>query len=90
MSSNTELAKTTVELEVLGVRLKLATTHRPGEGVPILFLHGFGSTKEDYADIVLTLRMTRQAVVKPSVRIWTRYPFHSWLKRHATCSHTSP
>jgi pimeloyl-ACP methyl ester carboxylesterase len=53
MSSNTELTKTTIELDVPGVRLKLATMYRAGEGAPILFLHGFGSTKEDYADVVL-------------------------------------
>ena len=53
MSPNTELTKTTIELDVLGVRLKLAVMYRSGEGAPILFLHGFGSTKEDYADVVL-------------------------------------
>ena len=53
MSSNTELTKTSIELDVLGARLKLAVMYRPGEGAPVLFLHGFGSTKEDYADVVL-------------------------------------
>ena len=27
--------------------------HRPGVGEPLVFLHGFGSTKEDYADAAL-------------------------------------
>lgn len=36
-----------------GVQLELAVIHRPGPKIPILFLHGFGSTKEDYADITL-------------------------------------
>jgi pimeloyl-ACP methyl ester carboxylesterase len=35
------------------VRLDLAVASRAGEGAPILFLHGVGGTKEDYADVVL-------------------------------------
>ena len=30
----------------------VSALHRPGDKPPIVFLHGFGSTKEDYADIV--------------------------------------
>jgi len=40
-------------LNVDGVQLDLAVIHRAGPKAPILFLHGFGSTKEDYADITL-------------------------------------
>lgn len=40
-------------LNVEGVELDIAAIHREGHLDPILFLHGFGSTKEDYADIVL-------------------------------------
>lgn len=32
--------------------LNISTIHRDGDKTPILFLHGFGSAKEDYADIV--------------------------------------
>jgi len=39
-------------LRVGGVALDVAAIHRPGDREPIVFLHGFGSTKEDYADIV--------------------------------------
>lgn len=42
-----------ISLTVDGVRLSLAVIHRTGPKSPILFLHGFGSTKEDYADITL-------------------------------------
>ena len=42
-----------IALQVLGVPLELAAIHRQGSGVPLVCLHGFGSTKEDYADIVL-------------------------------------
>jgi pimeloyl-ACP methyl ester carboxylesterase len=44
---------TRLPLTVDGVSLDIAALHRSGEHAPILFLHGFGSTKEDYADIVL-------------------------------------
>lgn len=40
-------------LRVEDVALNVATLQRDGDLAPILFLHGFGSTKEDYADIVL-------------------------------------
>ena len=40
-------------LRGLGVPLEIAALRRDGPGAPILFLHGFGSTKEDYADIAL-------------------------------------
>ncbi|BCG03744.1 alpha/beta hydrolase (plasmid) [Paraburkholderia sp. PGU19] len=46
-----ELEKENVKIEVQGVALDLAVMQRAGNHVPILFLHGFGSTKEDYADI---------------------------------------
>ncbi len=41
-----------VELDVGGLKLRIATMTRQGRRVPIVFLHGFGSTKEDFADIV--------------------------------------
>lgn len=47
-----ELEKENVALVVDGVTLDLAVMRREGNRAPILFLHGFGSTKEDYADIV--------------------------------------
>lgn len=52
MSTYDEIAKETVTLRVEGVELEVATVHRAGELAPIVFLHGFGSTKEDYVDIV--------------------------------------
>ena len=39
-------------LTVEGVQLNVAALRRDGPLAPIVFLHGFGSTKEDYADIV--------------------------------------
>lgn len=42
----------THDLTVGGVTLKIAALRRDGLKPPFVFLHGFGSTKEDYADFV--------------------------------------
>lgn len=42
----------TLALDIDGIALQIAVISRPGPKVPIVFLHGFGSGKEDYADIV--------------------------------------
>ncbi|RNM06359.1 alpha/beta fold hydrolase [Dickeya undicola] len=41
-----------IGLTIRGVNFDVAALYRDGQRAPILFLHGFGSTKEDYADIV--------------------------------------
>jgi pimeloyl-ACP methyl ester carboxylesterase len=51
--SESELTYQQLNLKVDGVGLTVATAGRGGERAPIVFLHGFGSTKEDYADIAL-------------------------------------
>jgi pimeloyl-ACP methyl ester carboxylesterase len=53
VSSASELTYQPLNLRVDGVGLRVATVGRSGELAPIVFLHGFGSTKEDYADIAL-------------------------------------
>ncbi len=40
------------EITIDDVQLRIAAIAREGHLAPIVFLHGFGSTKEDYADIV--------------------------------------
>ena len=63
-----------------GVALDVATMHRDGTKHPILFLHGFGSTKEDYADIARhgafdghsVLAMTPRAAVRRRAPTWPR------------------
>lgn len=47
-----EFLKSAWPLRVDGVDMDVAALHRAGSLEPIVFLHGFGSTKEDYADIV--------------------------------------
>ncbi|MGL5215406.1 MAG: alpha/beta fold hydrolase [Aeromonas hydrophila] len=42
----------TQALQLGEVRLDIAAIGRPGTRAPVVFLHGFGSTKEDYADLV--------------------------------------
>jgi pimeloyl-ACP methyl ester carboxylesterase len=32
--------------------VEIAGMRRDGTGMPLVFLHGFGSTKEDYADVI--------------------------------------
>jgi pimeloyl-ACP methyl ester carboxylesterase len=49
--SSSEVAYDRLNLRVRGVDLELAVARRGGELAPIVFLHGFGSTKEDYVDI---------------------------------------
>ncbi|MEM1264067.1 MAG: alpha/beta hydrolase [Pseudomonadota bacterium] len=38
---------------VRGTSVRVAYLRRPAAGVPLVCLHGFGSTKEDYADLAL-------------------------------------
>lgn len=47
-----ELNYSSIPLSVSGTSLKISALSREGSKAPIMFLHGFGSTKEDYADIV--------------------------------------
>lgn len=49
--NNNQLTKEFIAIEVDGVKLRVASMHRQGQQPPIVFLHGFGSTKEDYADV---------------------------------------
>lgn len=43
----------TLDLSVGGSALRIAALRRPGKLTPLVCLHGFGSTKEDYADLAL-------------------------------------
>lgn len=63
MSTFHPLTQAQVPLSIDGVDLGVAALYRSGEKAPIVFLHGFGSTKEDYADIVLQPRFDGHAVL---------------------------
>ncbi|AYQ43932.1 MULTISPECIES: alpha/beta fold hydrolase [Burkholderia cepacia complex] len=47
-----EFIRSQFRFNVDGTALDVSAIHRDGDKAPIVFLHGFGSTKEDYADIV--------------------------------------
>ncbi|WP_321935682.1 alpha/beta hydrolase [Paraburkholderia sp. J8-2] len=47
-----EFTRSAFSFDVDGKAIALSAIHREGDKAPIVFLHGFGSTKEDYADIV--------------------------------------
>lgn len=53
VSASETFTHTQLPLTIDGVQLSIAAIHRRGELAPIVFLHGFGSTKEDYAGIAL-------------------------------------
>lgn len=51
MPSGHKVVHEQLRLRVQGVNLKIAAVHRGGTEEPIVFLHGFGTSKEDYTDI---------------------------------------
>ncbi|MFP3517706.1 alpha/beta hydrolase [Pseudomonas sp. SIMBA_077] len=53
MTNTARFTHQKLSLSIDGVQLQVAVISRSGPKAPILFLHGFGSTKEDYADITL-------------------------------------
>lgn len=50
-----------LDLRVDGTGLRVATVGRRDGAEPIVFLHGFGSTKEDYVDVVHQSAFARRA-----------------------------
>lgn len=50
--TNQEFSRSQFSFTVDGTAVDISAIHRSGSKTPIVFLHGFGSTKEDYADIV--------------------------------------
>ncbi|MEE1923320.1 alpha/beta hydrolase [Pseudomonas sp. 148P] len=51
MTASSTFRQVRIPLSIDGIDLDVASIHRDGDGAPILFLHGFGSTKEDYAGL---------------------------------------
>ncbi|MCW9635623.1 alpha/beta fold hydrolase [Klebsiella oxytoca] len=52
MKIQPELTWQRLPMTVQGIGLDIASISREGTGEPVVFLHGFGSSKEDYADFV--------------------------------------
>ncbi|HEY3573541.1 MAG TPA: alpha/beta hydrolase [Arthrobacter sp.] len=53
MTTTSTLTRHWMPLRIDGTEVRLSCISREGAGLPIVFLHGFGSTKEDYADVAL-------------------------------------
>ncbi|MFC9334277.1 alpha/beta fold hydrolase [Arthrobacter sp. NPDC057009] len=53
MTITTPLTRHWIPLTIDGAEVRLSCISREGSGLPIVLLHGFGSTKEDYADVAL-------------------------------------
>lgn len=51
------------DIHVDGTTVSLSITHRTGTLSPILFLHGFGSTKEDFTDVLLKHEFRNHAII---------------------------
>jgi pimeloyl-ACP methyl ester carboxylesterase len=58
-----KLTPFTLPLAVDGTQLTVSGLYRDGSGTPLVFLHGFGSTKEDYADVVQQAGLADHAVL---------------------------
>lgn len=52
MAAYRPLSPFRIPLTVDGIEIEIDGLRRTGTGTPLVFLHGFGSTKEDYADVV--------------------------------------
>ncbi len=52
MNRPNKLETINVPLTIGQTRVDITGLYRGGTGTPLVFLHGFGSTKEDYADVV--------------------------------------
>jgi pimeloyl-ACP methyl ester carboxylesterase len=63
MSANAPLNKDNIPLKINGVQLRVAAMHKDGHLPPIVFLHGFGSTKEDYADAALYPQLAGRRII---------------------------
>lgn len=63
MSPVNKLERFTLPLTVGRTRVEVSGLHRDGTGTPLVFLHGFGSTKEDYADVVQQAQLAERPVL---------------------------
>ncbi|MEW2259641.1 alpha/beta hydrolase [Streptomyces sp. NPDC047869] len=63
MSPVRKLERFTLPLTVGTTRVEVSGLHRDGTGTPLVFLHGFGSTKEDYADVIQQPRLAGRPVL---------------------------
>ncbi len=58
-----KLERFSLPLTVGATDVEVAGLHRDGTGTPLVFLHGFGSTKEDYADVVQQEQLANRPIL---------------------------
>lgn len=63
MNQIRRLEKFSFTRDLDGTQVQIAGLSREGDGPPIVFLHGFGSTKEDYADVVQQSALHHRPVI---------------------------
>lgn len=63
MNTIRKLDRVTLPLTVGRTKVTVSCLHRDGPRTPLVFLHGFGSTKEDYADVVHQAGLDGHAVL---------------------------
>ncbi len=63
MTPPRKLQPFTLPLTIGGTGVEIAGLRRDGTGEPLVFLHGFGSTKEDYADVIHQYDLADRPVV---------------------------
>ena len=63
--NNPDMHPDALDATVQGVPVRIAYLHRKGTLPPLVCLHGFGSTKEDYADLALHPAFDDRALIMP-------------------------
>jgi pimeloyl-ACP methyl ester carboxylesterase len=63
MAPPDKLQRFSLPLLLGDVRVEIAGMYRDGTGIPLVFLHGFGSTKEDYADVIQQADLAERPVL---------------------------
>jgi regulator of RNase E activity RraA/pimeloyl-ACP methyl ester carboxylesterase len=63
IKSRSEVARERLEIDIDGLKISLASIRRNVGSPPILFLHGFGGTKEDYTDIQFQRRFKDRSFI---------------------------
>ncbi|MEU0534868.1 alpha/beta fold hydrolase [Amycolatopsis tolypomycina] len=58
-----KLERFTLPITVGTTEVEISGLYRDGTGTPLVFLHGFGSTKEDYADVIQQEQLAGHAVL---------------------------
>lgn len=72
----------TTALTVGATRVEVSGLHRSGTGTSLVFLHGFGSTKGDYADVVQQTALADRPVLASPAHSGAAVRTGPWRRRH--------